>query len=194
MVKRLKCLTDYPVDAKLAYQGVYFSILSWEQEMFDGTKEVFEVAKKADSVSVIAVTEEKKILFLEESQPGINSYFSMPGGHLDFKDEDLIQAGLRELREETGYTSSDIELWFQFQPAVKIDYVSNILVARGCKRVDEVKELKGERIKVLELEFDELLEKIRDERFYNLDIKLELLLAQTDLKRMEKLRALLYGS
>ncbi|MFO0971471.1 MAG: hypothetical protein U0520_03950, partial [Candidatus Saccharimonadales bacterium] len=59
-----------PQDAKKVFDGVIFDVFQWQQQMFDGTTETFEMLRRPDTVQVICI-DEGKVLVLEEEQPHI---------------------------------------------------------------------------------------------------------------------------
>jgi 8-oxo-dGTP pyrophosphatase MutT (NUDIX family) len=72
------------------------------QASFDVT-----IMESLDSVNVIAITTDQKIVFAEQYRFGIaETTIELPGGMLDDK-EDPLTAGVRELAEETGYTGKE---------------------------------------------------------------------------------------
>lgn len=145
-----------PPQAKLVFKGQIFDVYQWDQEMFDGSKAIFEKLKRPDTVQIIAVTEDKKIIVQEEEQPGSDHFFGLPGGRVD-ADEDLETAAKRELLEETGYEAKEIKLIREKRPHGKIDWVIYHFVATGCKKVAEPHLDSGEKIKTMLVTFEEFV-------------------------------------
>ena len=85
-----------PKNAKKVYQGFLFSIYKWPQKLFDGTSKNFEMVARRPSVDLIAITEDKKIITIYQTQPGRKWYPGLPGGLID-DGEKPKQAALREL-------------------------------------------------------------------------------------------------
>ena len=54
----------------------------------------------------VIVEQHGKILIVQESKPGRERLYSVPGGHVEHN-ETLLQAAVREVKEESGY---DVEL------------------------------------------------------------------------------------
>ena len=148
--------TTIPEKAKLVFKGQIFDVYQWEQEMFDGSKAIFEKLKRPDTVQIIAVTEDKKILVQEEQQPGGDLFFGLPGGRVD-EDEDIEIAAKRELLEETGYEANDMKLIREKRMHGKIDWVIYHFVATGCRKTSEPHLDSGEKIKTMLVNFDEFL-------------------------------------
>jgi ADP-ribose pyrophosphatase len=68
----------------------------------------FVVLESLDWVNVIALTPNQELVMVEQYRHGSDTVeLEIPGGLLDDSLESPIEAGLRELREETGYEGSD---------------------------------------------------------------------------------------
>jgi ADP-ribose pyrophosphatase len=64
----------------------------------------FFVLDCPDWVNVIAVTSDRQLVMIEQFRQGTNTVeLEIPGGIIDAKDPSPMAAGIRELREETGY-------------------------------------------------------------------------------------------
>lgn len=69
-----------------------------------GREHEFYVIDCADWVNVIATTPDAQLVMIEQYRHGSNSVeLEIPGGLMDAKDASPAAAGIRELREETGY-------------------------------------------------------------------------------------------
>jgi ADP-ribose pyrophosphatase YjhB (NUDIX family) len=99
-----------PDNARLMFEGVRYNIYQWEQTLFDGSTAIFEAAKRADSVTVIATAGEM-ILVLQEEQPGQEPFLALPGGHCEGLTSPEKTAR-RKLLEEAGYMIHDMKNWF----------------------------------------------------------------------------------
>ena len=87
---------NVPEHSKKVFTGVLFDIFQWEQEMFDGSKRTFEKVWRKPTVQIIAVTKEKKLVLLNEEQPGNGKFISFPGGQVE-KDERILESVKKEL-------------------------------------------------------------------------------------------------
>ena len=97
-----------PPHAKKVFEGTIFDIHQWQQEMFDGTTATFELASRP-SVVVTHPVMGDKILVVKEEQPGRPPYLSAPAGFSEKQDIDALATGKRELKEETGLTSRQVD-------------------------------------------------------------------------------------
>lgn len=92
-------MAKIPSHAKKVFSGVLFDVYQWEQEMFDGTHQTFEMVRGYDVAKAILI-HDGKIWLTHEHQPN-HSKIDMPGGMLH-RDEDPSMGIQREVSEETG--------------------------------------------------------------------------------------------
>lgn len=154
-----------PENAKRVFRGVIFDVYQWEQKMFDGTTAVFEKLRRPDTVVVFPILPDGKILMTEQEQPGKTPFIGAAGGRVD-EEEDTLTAAKRELLEETGYIAEEFILWDARQPVSKIDWAVFTFIARGLKKVSDLDLDAGEKIKLLPLTLDELINIATDKNIY----------------------------
>jgi len=122
----------------------------------------FFVLDTWDWVNVIALTEERRLVCIRQFRHGPRTdTLEIPGGAVD-PGEDPLAAGLRELREETGYAAEGGRLLGAVNPnpAFHTNRCSTVL-ATGCRRVGELELDPGEDIEVCELEVPAFRDAIR---------------------------------
>lgn len=115
------------------------------------------------AAAVVPVTDDGKILMVRQYRNALDRYtLEIPAGGLNGVDEPTRQAAARELEEETGYASQDLELLISIRTTVafcneKIDiYVAQNLV-KSEQNLDE-----DEFINVEACAVEDLMEKIYD--------------------------------
>lgn len=186
-IERPKARPEIPENAKKVFEGVIFDVYQWEQEMFDGSKAVFEKLKRPDTVIVLPVLPDGKIMLVEEEQPGKQLFLGAPGGRVE-KDEDPVTAAKRELLEEAGYEAEEFILWKAEQPVGKIDWVVYNFIAKGVKKVSGPNPDPGEKITPKMVTFEEFVELGSSEKFTEKGITSELLRAKLDPVKMAELK------
>lgn len=162
-----------PKQAKLVFKGEIFNTYQWQQEMYDGTFETFEMLDRTNTIQVIPVMDDK-IILIDEEQPTIKRGLAVIGGRQD-KDEIEIECAKRELLEETGLASDDWELWEEIEPYNKIDWKVSRFIAHNCKKVAEQKLDAGEKIELKPVNFDDFIKIACDKNFGSKDISLSVL-------------------
>jgi ADP-ribose pyrophosphatase len=76
----------------------------------------FFVINAPDWVNVVALTPDGRLVLVRQFRYGINDFsVEIPGGIID-EGEDAISAGVRELREETGYVGTGARLLGSVHP------------------------------------------------------------------------------
>jgi len=104
-IKRPPNKQPIPEYAKCVFNGIIFDVYQWQQKQFDGTTATFEKLKRPDTVMLLPVTNDKKIVITEQEQPGKQPFIGSIGGRVD-PGEDILTAAKRELLEESGYEPS----------------------------------------------------------------------------------------
>ncbi|MGB9603298.1 MAG: NUDIX hydrolase [Verrucomicrobiia bacterium] len=102
-----------------------------------GKEHQFTLLKCPDWVNVVALTEERQIVLVEQYRQGSDTIeLEIPGGMIDPDDGDPIEAGIRELREETGYEGEDARIIGRVlpNPAFMSNSCYTVLV-QNCKKI-----------------------------------------------------------
>lgn len=178
-----------PTHAQKVFSGLIFDVYQWKQEMYDGSFETFEKLKRVDTVGVIPITPEGKILISRQEQPSIAPFWGTFGGRMN-PGEDPLQAAQRELLEESGYVSDNWQLWQAFQPLEKIEWSIYNFVAKNCRPVAASTPDSGEKITMEAVTFDEFLSIAQRPDFRDSEITLEILRALSDPAKLALLQEL----
>lgn len=179
-------------DAKKVFDGIIFDVYQWQQQLYDGNTATFEMLKRADTVNIIAVTPEKRIVLTKQTQPAKDPFVGMLGGRVD-QGELPWDAAKRELLEESGMVSDDWELLVSQQIATKIDWAIFTFIARDC-RIEKDQELDGgEKIELMFVEWDQFVEEVTKRGFLDQELSMEFLRAKLDPGLMAKYKKQILG-
>jgi len=187
-------IVEIPKEAKLVFKGILFDVYQWQQKVFNGGYQTYERLKRKNSVNVFCITEDKKIILLDEEQPGRPPFRTVPGGQIEGGEDSDVSAR-REVLEETGYEVGDLELWQAVYPyGNKIAWTVYSYIARGCKKIQEQHLDGGERISIRLVTFEEFIDIALDvDQFQNMEISMKIMQALRDPEEMERLKKFLFG-
>ncbi len=163
----MKINTKEEIDALLDYcKAVPYSQISAGGNFYkikaqsflypNGTVQTREYIDKRKASVVVPITEDGNVVFVIQpvalSEEG--ALIEFPSGYWEWK-ENGLQAGKRELSEETGYVPDEIVyLGSHYQDPGSIRQKVEIYLALNCKRLHEQHLDKGEFIKFVEIPFD----------------------------------------
>lgn len=91
------------------------------------------VIETVDWVNVIALTDDRQLVMVEQYRHGSDTIeLEIPGGMMDPEDASPIAAGVRELREETGYEGANARVIGTIfpNPAIQTNTCHTVLVER----------------------------------------------------------------
>lgn len=179
-----------PQQAKKVFQGKIFSVYQWEQEMYDGTKQTFEMLKRPGTIQIIP-TSDDIIYVSHEEQPTKNLSYSLLGGRMEQNEDPLVTAK-RELLEEAGLESDDWTLIKTYDNQGKIEWPMYLYAARNCRKVAEQKLDPGEKIEVKQVSFDEFITIASSQTFWNQIIANDILRMQLDKEKLEEFKQKLF--
>ncbi len=143
-----------PDKAQKVFDGVIFDVYHWQQTMFDGSVETFEMLKRPDTVEVIAIKDDKLVV-VHEQQPGTKEFYDIPAGRHDVEAETELQAAQRELAEETGLRFKSWKLVTVSAPVHKVDWLVYTFVATDFDEQIDQNMDNGEKIVVEYMTLDE---------------------------------------
>lgn len=190
-ITRPKSKQPIPSQAKKVFQGEIFDVYQWPQKMYDGSIATFERLKRPDTAIIIPITAEGKILIIKEGQPGQRATtLGTVGGRIDEKEKPL-QGAKRELLEETGYKAKEWILFDATQPITKVEWTVYCFIAKGCTKITEQNLDNGEKIKVLKVNLNTFIDIILKKDSRDTQLKIKLLEAKLDPKKMRAFKKLL---
>lgn len=175
-----------PPHAKCVFKGVIFDVYQWEQKLYDGSMEIFEMLKRKPNVQVLALSDEN-VFYLEEEQPFKGRYRGLVGGSAKSYDEDPLDIAKRELLEETGMVAKKWVLLSSSNHVPKTDWDFYLYVAYGCEKIQEPVLDSGEKVEVKKMSLDLFLRDIAiDPKFHSFELRRAFL--DIDLKKQEELK------
>ena len=128
--------------------------------MFDGSTKTFEMLRRPDTLQVVGLHGDK-VVIVEDEQPGRKPRIHFPGGRLDAVDISWEQGAQREMKEETGMAFKTWRLIDVQQPLPKAEwFVPWYLATDFLQSEDQNLDEDGEKIKVLEVGYEELRKKV----------------------------------
>ena len=99
-------LEEKQLKAEYLYKGRIINLRRDEAELPNGKTALREVIEHPGGVCVAALTDENEVLMVKQFRyPYSEVVMEIPAGKRDSKDEDPLECGIRELREETGATA-----------------------------------------------------------------------------------------
>jgi ADP-ribose pyrophosphatase len=179
-----------PTQAKKVFQGKIFSVYQWEQELYDGTTETFEMLKRPGTIQIIPTANDQVYVSYEE-QPTKPLSFSLLGGRMELN-EDPLETAKRELLEEAGLASDDWELIKTYEFQGKIEWPIYYYIARHCKKVAEQHLDPGEKIEVKQVSFSDFIEMTSSEDFGNNMFTNDILRMKLDEKKLDEFKKKLF--
>ena len=126
-----------------------------------GEKKRFSLIEADDWVNVIAITRDERVVLIKQFRIGTAEVsLEIPGGMIDPGEEPLA-AGVRELREETGYTGGAWRIAGRVRPnpALQGNWLWTIL-AEGVERTHEPDPGPGEVVSVHLASLDDVRAKL----------------------------------
>ncbi len=181
-----------PPHAKKVFTGTIFDVYQWEQEMYDGRTKTFEALKRPATIQIIPVSGNKLYLSHEE-QPSKSLCYTFLGGRQE-KDEEPLSVAKRELLEEAGMESDNWELFKTYHFDGKIEWDIYLFIARNAKKVQEASLDGGEKIEVVELTFDQFLEKVDSPDFWGKMISDDIFRIRHDPQKFTEFKEKLFGT
>ena len=127
----------------------------------------FFVLESVNWVNVIAVTPDQQLVLVEQYRHGSGTVeLEIPGGMIDAGDLDPVAAGVRELREETGYAGENARLLgsVHSNPAI-LNNVTHTVLVENCRRQHGVQFDHAEDLETRLVPVTEIPKLVADEKF-----------------------------
>lgn len=176
----MKKFEEKTLNSEKIYEGKIINVRVDEVDLPDGNTSKRELVDHPGAVAVVALNPENKLVLVEQyRKPMEKSIIEIPAGKLE-KGEDPKASALRELEEETGYTTKNLEYVRSFYTSPGFSneivhlYFSNQLV----KMEEQVAGDDDEFVELMEVELSEALKLEKEERIHDAKTSYALLYLQ----------------
>ncbi len=149
------------IERKLVYKGAITELYKDTIKDKEGHIQYYDFIKHIGAAAVLPVTDDGKIIMVKQYRNALDRYtLEIPAGGRNTDDEPTKDCAARELEEETGYKSDNLELLISIKTTVAfcnelIDiYVAKDLI-KSKQNLDE-----GEYVDVCEFEIEELVDMV----------------------------------
>jgi ADP-ribose pyrophosphatase len=161
-------LTEKTIQKEKIYSGKVIDLYVEEVELPNKKTSKREIVKHPGAVAVLAVTDEGKILMVEQfRKPLEKTIIEIPAGKLE-KGEDPLQCAKRELLEETGYSAERMKSLGSFytSPGFADELIhlffTDSLVNQGSQMTDD-----DEFLNVLEISVEEARKLLNEQKIHD---------------------------
>ena len=165
----MSSLEEKTIATEKIFEGRVISLQVDEVELPDGNKAKRELVKHPGAVAIIALTDDKKLVMVEQYRKALEkTIVEIPAGKLE-KDEKPDVCARRELEEETGYDCAELTLLTSFYTSPGFaDEIVHVYLAEGLTKKENAAGLdEDEFVNLMELTIDEAIEAIADKRIYD---------------------------
>ncbi|WP_064090958.1 NUDIX domain-containing protein [Rossellomorea aquimaris] len=165
----MKKFEELTVKSETIYEGKIIDLYIDEVKLPNGKTSKREIIKHPGAVAVIALTSEDKIVMVEQYRKALEkSIIEIPAGKLE-PGEEPMKTALRELEEETGYGSENLEHLISFYTSPGFaDELVHLFVAKDIYQIEESRETdEDEFVELVEVNVEEALGLIKEQRIYD---------------------------
>ncbi|EOR23424.1 NUDIX hydrolase [Cytobacillus oceanisediminis] len=165
----MSTLEEKTLKTEHIFSGRIIQVQVDEVELPNGKTSTRELVKHPGAVAVIAITEDNKLVMVEQYRKPLEKVIvEIPAGKLE-KGEEPALCARRELEEETGYDCKSLELVSSFYTSPGFaDEIIHVYVAKGLTKKEDAAGLdEDEFVNVLEITLDEALELIKEQRIFD---------------------------
>ncbi len=175
-------LKEKQINKEYIYKGKIINLRRDTALLPNGSAAIREVVEHPGGVCVAALTEENEILFVKQYRyPYFEELLEIPAGKRDGKDEDPLECGKRELKEETGATAKNYTFLGKLYPTPGyIDEVIFMYAATGLSFGEQDLD-EDEFLSVYKIPFEKAVDmvlsgEIKDAKTQTAILKLKLML------------------
>ena len=149
------------IKRELVYHGAIIDIYKDYVKIPNGNVAEWDFIMHKGAAAALPVTKEGKILLVRQYRNALDrETIEIPAGGLDGIDEPMIECARRELEEETGYSSDNLEFLISIRTTVAFcNERIDVFVAKDLKKTKQNLD-EDEYVEVAEYEIEELIKMI----------------------------------
>lgn len=149
------------ISRELVYKGHIIDMYKDTVQIPNGNVAEWDFIGHKGAAAVIPVTDDGKILMVRQYRNALDRYtIEIPAGGLENKDEPMIKCAARELEEETGYHSDNLEFLLSLRTTVAFcNEKIEVFLARELKKTKQHLD-EDEYIDVIAYDVGELVDMI----------------------------------
>lgn len=127
------------VKRELKYKGTILSMYADTISVPNGNTAVWDFIEHQGAAAVVPVTDDGKILLVRQYRNSLDRYtLEIPAGGLNGAEEPTKDAAARELEEETGYRSENLELLISIVTAIAFcNEIIDVYVAKNLVKTQQ---------------------------------------------------------
>jgi ADP-ribose pyrophosphatase len=162
-------LEEKTLKSEEIFSGKVISLHLQDVELPNGKRSKREIIKHPGAVAILAITDEKKIVMVEQYRKALErTIVEIPAGKLE-KGEEPALCARRELEEETGYECANLELLTSFYTSPGFaDEIVHVFLAKGLTKKENSAALdEDEFVNLEEITLEESLQYIKEQKIYD---------------------------
>jgi len=151
------------IERRTVYEGAIIDFCKDRVITPDGNKVEWDYLIHNGAAAIVPVMDDGRIILVRQWRNAVDKFsLEIPAGGKDGKDEPTYECAVRELEEETGYKSDNVEFLLNVIPAIAYSGETiDIYVARDLVKTKQNLD-EDEDIEIEIYEIDELIEMIKN--------------------------------
>lgn len=162
----MSTLEEKTIQTQVLFSGKVIRLQLEDVELPDGKFAKREIVKHPGAVAIIALTNENKIVMVEQYRKALEkTIVEIPAGKLE-KGEEPADCARRELEEETGYECQRLEPFVSFYTSPGFsDEIVHLYTAKGLSKKENAAALdEDEFLNLKELTLDEAVQEVKEQK------------------------------
>lgn len=178
---QMKKFEERTIRTEQIYDGKVVHLQVDDVTLPNGKTSKREIIKHPGAVAIIPITKDNKIVFVEQyRKPLEKSLVEIPAGKLE-PGEKPEETAIRELKEETGYTTNELEFVASFYTSP--GFADEIMYIYKSDKLEPLKETvdgdDDEFIEIMELTLEEAQQYVKENRIHDAKTNYAILYLQT---------------